>query len=139
MLPNIKCWYTLGSQLSLLIHVVGALICNQSVSDGYIPIDLRKRHGWPFVQCLVCRTKDMINEVEAIIKYLVFRRIVDNASRLESVMDVVTNISSKLQPKSQRIRWRAVAENGDKEVAQLVTACHMSSFLKALSPLVIVL
>ena len=125
----------LSSQLSLFVNVVGPLLCNQPVSDSCSPIIL-KRHGWPISERLVDATEDVVNEVKATVKHLLLGRVVDDVFCVESMSKVVTNMDSELQTKCQGIGWRAIMKNGDEQVSDLVTACHMSCFFQTL-PLVL--
>jgi hypothetical protein len=58
--------------------------------------------------------EDVVNEVEAIVKKLILSRIRNNIPGMQSMSKIITNVNSKLQPQSQRIRRGTITKNGDK-------------------------
>ena len=137
-LVRIEAGDALCSKLSLLLCVVVKLLCNKTVAQQPSPVLYNLRHGGPILKPLASLRKELVNQVEAIILNLCFRGICNNSLALKTMSKVITDIDPKGVPQCPWISMPTITQNGDKEVAKLLTNLHVLCFLQALIPLIVI-
>jgi hypothetical protein len=81
----------------------------------------------------------LINEIEAIIMYLLLRWLLIPTTKDRMALKIITDVMPKGVPQSPWISGIALLEDGDKKVTHLTTNCHVLCFFKALMPLIVIL
>ena len=103
-----------------------------------VPILLGKGHVRIVVKKLSRLHEDILDEMKAIVKYILLCGIETTLSG-ESVMEVITQFDLVEMPKSARFSGTTMKENDGKKTMKLMSGLHVSSLFKTFLPLPIIL
>src|SRR6266481_2617313 len=140
LLSHIEHDYTLLSLVPLSSWIIGTLLGNKIVANDLLPLATDLWHvcevGQSFGATLL---EDLITKEKAKVIDLILCRLRDVIPCPEAVFQVITYVCLKLIPQCCGIGGSAEEQDGHKKAAQLAASLHPSCFLKALSPLRIIL
>src|SRR6267142_2557262 len=108
-----------------LVKGILLLLCNETIAQVCLPVPSHLWHALEIFESLARSREKLLDKIEAIIPNLFRSGVFSNAQPGKLVSKVITNMISKLLPQCPWICRNTVTKNGDKQMAKLMTCCHM--------------